>query len=357
MALRTECVYNGKTIGIETIYSIHNGKRINIPGKVEALRKLGRQNQLFCPCGCGANLILVAGDRNLREQHFRIKEGIGNGKCIAIEENDISIRSKITLKCWLDLKLQSSQIESRVPLNRICDSERKFEFTFFDYENRIGVCYWYNRANIETDKVDMLEDYKGIHKTLYITDIHNSGTTGQYPEFLIKVQNKQGFNLYFDLKDNNWNEDAYKHACLETRVFIKDHFEMWQEIVVISDELDKYSVAADGELTYNNELVRDKIDSLDFTQYDKVIKDLNGDRWVQCKICGQKSTTNYFVSYGGEKELNLGVCYNCRKSGNDAVEIPTKSKQTDRKVQDMICPECGGKLVEKKVDLVVLWAV
>lgn len=422
MALRTECIYNGQTIGIETIYTIQNGKRINIPGKVEALRKLGRQNQLFCPCGCGANLILVAGDRNLREQHFRVKEGTGNGKCIAIEENDISIRSKIMLKCWLDLKLQSSRIESRVPLNRICDSERKFEFTFYDYENRIGVCYWYNRANIETDKVDMLEDYNGIHKTLYITDIHNSGTTGQYPEFLIKVQNKQGFNLYFDLKDNNWNEDAYKHTRLETRNFVKNHFEIWQELVVISDELDKYSVAADGELIYDNELVRDKvqkvviqfqavenerlekeksrreellrqtqiqrekvenvankrvspqetrediqkkieeeykrkrrftaegdkIDSLDFANHNKVIKDLNGDRWVQCKNCGQKSTTNYFVSYGGEKELNLGICYNCRKHGNDTVEIPIKHERTDRKKQDMICPNCGGKLVEKR---------
>ena len=27
-----------------------------------------------CPCGCGANLILVAGDKNLREQHFRINK-------------------------------------------------------------------------------------------------------------------------------------------------------------------------------------------------------------------------------------------------------------------------------------------
>lgn len=202
----------------------------------------------------------------------------------------------------------------------------------------------------------------------------------------------------------------------------KNHFEIWQEIVVISDELDKYSVAADGELTYNNELVRDKvqnvivqfqaeenerlekektrreemlrraqiqreklgniankrvspqetrediqkkieeeykrkkrftaegdeIDSLDFANHDKVIRDLNGDRWVQCKICGQKSTTNYFVSYGGEKELNLGICCNCRKNRNDTVEIPIKQKRNDRKMQDIVCPECGGKLVEKR---------
>lgn len=92
----------------------------------------------------------------------------------------------------------------------------------------------------------------------------------------------------------------------------------------------------------------DRIDLLDFVNHDKVIRDLNGDRWVQCKICGQKSTTNYFVSYGGEKELNLGICYNCRKNTNDIVEIPTKNEKTERKKQDNICPECGGKLVEKR---------
>ena len=57
-----------------------------------------------------------------------------------------------------------------------------------------------------------------------------------------------------------------------------------------------------------------EINALDFVNHDKVIKDLNGDRWVQCKVCGRKSTTKYFVSYGGKNELNLGVCYNCRNA-------------------------------------------
>ena len=75
MALRTVALCDGKNIGIESIYTVIEGKQINIPDKLEQLREKSRNNELFCPCGCGANLVLVAGERNLREQHFRIKEG------------------------------------------------------------------------------------------------------------------------------------------------------------------------------------------------------------------------------------------------------------------------------------------
>ena len=75
MARRSVCLYDGKLLGIESIYTLSNGKQINIPKKTEEVRKLGREKKLFCPCGCGNNLTLVAGDRNLREQHFRMKKG------------------------------------------------------------------------------------------------------------------------------------------------------------------------------------------------------------------------------------------------------------------------------------------
>lgn len=421
MARRTDCIYNGQTIGIESIYTIQEGKRINIPGKVEALRKLGRQNQLFCSCGCGANLILVAGDRNLREQHFRIKEGTGKAKCIALEETDISINSKIMLKGWLDLKLPSARIGSRVQLKEISDSERKFEFTFFDYTNKIGMCYWHERANIESDKVNMFEDFNGVNKTLYVTDIHNAGSTGQYPEFMIKIQSKQGYVLYLDLKDSLFSENGYEKVTLDTRVFVQNRYQTWQEIVVLSDKLDSYSVSADGDLIHNNLAVKDvvreaiekfqseeneklqieqakreellaktkakdkesvpikvtvnpqktreeiqreieeeykkrrgftedgqEISLLDFANCDKVIRDRNGERWVQCKVCGKKSLTKDFVSYGGKDTLNLGVCYTCHKAGKDKVEVPFISDKEPKKVRELVCPECGGKLVEKR---------
>ena len=60
MAQRTVALCDGKFIGIESIYTVIDGKQINIPDKLEQLRAKSRNNELFCPCGCGANLVLVA---------------------------------------------------------------------------------------------------------------------------------------------------------------------------------------------------------------------------------------------------------------------------------------------------------
>ena len=119
MAQRTVCLCDGKYIGIETIYTVIDGKQINIPEKLKELRIKSQNNQLFCPCGCGANLILVAGDRNLREQHFRTKSGTDDNKCTAIKEGAVTIFSKIVLKCWLDDKIIVSDVECEVPLNDV----------------------------------------------------------------------------------------------------------------------------------------------------------------------------------------------------------------------------------------------
>lgn len=73
MAHRTVAICDGKYIGIESIYTVINGHQINIPDRLKNLREKSRNNKLFLITTCGANLILVAGDKNLREQHFRIK--------------------------------------------------------------------------------------------------------------------------------------------------------------------------------------------------------------------------------------------------------------------------------------------
>ena len=119
MAQRTVALCNGKYIEIETIYTVINGQQINIPDKLKDLRDKSQSNELFCPCGCGTNLILVAGDKNLREQHFREKTGTGECECLMPIEGKTSVDSKIVLKCWLDDKLQASDIESRVPINTV----------------------------------------------------------------------------------------------------------------------------------------------------------------------------------------------------------------------------------------------
>ena len=142
MAQRTVALCNGKYIGIETIYTVINGWQINIPEKLKELRAQSQRNELFCPCGCGTNLILVAGDKNLREQHFREKPGTGTYECNMPTEGKTSVDSKIVLKCWLDDKLESNDIESRVPIDTVEDTKREPEFTFLSMENKFAIRYW-----------------------------------------------------------------------------------------------------------------------------------------------------------------------------------------------------------------------
>ena len=134
MVQRTVALCDGKIIGIESIYTVINGQQINIPEKLKELRIKSQNNELFCPCGCGTNLILVAGDKNLREQHFREKTGTGEHECSMPIEGKTSVDSKIVLKCWLDDKLKASDIESRVPIDTVEKTKRKPEFTFLSSE-------------------------------------------------------------------------------------------------------------------------------------------------------------------------------------------------------------------------------
>ena len=97
MVRRSVCMCGDKYIGIESIFTVIDGKQINIPEKLKELRRKSQKNELFCPCGCGANLVLVAGDRNLREQHFRLKEGANENNCSVLTEGKVSIESKIVL--------------------------------------------------------------------------------------------------------------------------------------------------------------------------------------------------------------------------------------------------------------------
>ena len=156
MAQRTVALCNGKYIGIETIYTVINGRQINIPDKLKELREKSQRNELFCPCGCGVNLILVAGDKNLREQHFREKSGTGELECMMPTEGKTSVDSKIVLKCWLDDKLNAPDIESRVPIDTVEDTKRKPEFTLLSKKKKFAIRYWRTRANIMDDRLDIL---------------------------------------------------------------------------------------------------------------------------------------------------------------------------------------------------------
>lgn len=148
---------DGKYIGIESIFTVINGRQINIPEKLKELRAKSQNNDLYCPCGCGANLILVAGDRNLREQHFRLKDATFENGCCVATEGKISVDSKIVLKCWLYDKLQTDDVETRVPIKLVGDTERKYEFSFLSRAKKVAVSYSYERANLSDEKFGILQ--------------------------------------------------------------------------------------------------------------------------------------------------------------------------------------------------------
>lgn len=245
MAQRSECLYKDEIIGIESIYTVINGKQINIPEKVESLRKKGRDGLLFCPCGCGTKLILVAGDRNLREQHFRIQDGTSYNECTFKQEGQISIDSKIVIKCWLNDKV-SQEVETRVPISAITNSNRKYELTHYVRNRDLAINYTNIRNNIEDEKLNEIVNSLFSTKTYYIVDIDNKNTYGQYPEFMMKIQNKQSYCLFLEIE----GRDYEKAKCISA-FYEKDLDGLYQYIELSSGLLSEYSFDNNNNLLFN----------------------------------------------------------------------------------------------------------
>lgn len=248
MALRTVALCDGKFIGIETIFTVIQGRQINIPDKLKELRRKSQKNELFCPCGCGTNLILVAGDKNLREQHFREKPGTGLYECNVLNEGKVSVDSKIVLKCWLDDKLPTGDLETRVPIGEVEDTKRKPEFTFLSREKKFAIRYWHTRANIREDKLDVLAGNLSRIQVLYIVDLSNGGTDGQYPEALMKLQDKQQYCLLLSVQGAEYDRASMKAVHYE-----KDLDGLWREIPFAEGRLDQYSIDDRLQIAFSGE--------------------------------------------------------------------------------------------------------
>ncbi len=226
MALRTVALCNGKYIGIESIFTVIDGKQINIPEKLSELRRKSQNDELFCPCGCGANYILVAGDKNLREQHFRIKDGQNYENCSVVTEGRTSVDSKIVLKCWLDDNLHADDLESRVPICSLSDSNRKYEFTFISRSCGIALDYCHSRLNLSEEKQAVLEENSNGITIIHVVDIMNGGSNGQYPECLMKVQENQKYCLLLSIEDSGYDTAEMKAVFYE-----KELDGLWPETV------------------------------------------------------------------------------------------------------------------------------
>lgn len=251
MALRSICLCDGKLIGIETIFTVVDGMQINIPEKVEALRKKSRNNELFCPCGCGANLTLVAGDRNLREQHFRLKEGQSGKDCKFVSEGPVSIYSKIVLKCWLDDKCPGSDIESRVLICAVDDINRRYEMTLLVRNRHIAISYCHDRSNLSDEKLDILDGNSAGIRIHYISDIQNAGAFLQYPEMMMKVQSRQGYCLFLNLPYDDSQMVSYANSELKAIFYYRRDNGLWEELEIASGLISSFSFDDHGDLLYN----------------------------------------------------------------------------------------------------------
>lgn len=248
MAQRTVALCDDKYIGIESIYTVVNGRQINIPDKLKWLRSKSQNNELFCPCGCGANLVLVAGDKNLREQHFRIKDADAFPGCHVVTEGKTSVDSKIVLKCWLDDNLNADDLETRVPISAIADSTRKYEFSFISRNNRIALNYCHDRVNLSDEKLQILADNANGISIIHVVDYLNGGSEGQYPEGLMKVQKRQGYCLLLAT-----DESDYDKANLIAVFYEQDLDGFWRENIISTGSLKEYRIADDGEIVFRNE--------------------------------------------------------------------------------------------------------
>lgn len=245
MPKRSEALYQGKIIGIESIYTVINGKQINIPEKLKDLREKSRNNELFCPCGCGNNLILVAGDKNLREQHFREKHSEENYSCTYKQEGALSVYSKIVLKCWLEDKLKADDIENHVPISDVDDTKRRYEFSFLSRSKRLAVNYCRKRENLSDEKLEILDaNAKGI-SVIHVVDSANADTKGQYPEGLMKVQTRQGYCLLLEVEDYD-----YFKASMKAVFYAQDLNGLWKEPTFAAGMLTDFDIADDGVVLF-----------------------------------------------------------------------------------------------------------
>lgn len=238
MVSRSDCLYNDKLLNISSIYTVVNGKQINIPGRVEQLRALGRAGQLLCPCGCGGQLILVAGQRGLRAQHFRMKAGSGNRDCHAVSETEESIQAKIVLRCWLVDHCSTQEIDYAVPPSENSGKDRRnFEFTFLVKNQRIGLVYWHIHANINQDKTEYLSSSRDADLIVYVANEEDAPDNGQYPEFCIKMQRAQGYCLFI-----NTTSDRYEDAHLSSCRYLQDRFGEWKKVRITGGLLRNYRI-------------------------------------------------------------------------------------------------------------------
>lgn len=260
------CTDDNRRIGIEEVYTLSGGKKINRPGIIEYIRKLGRENKLECECGCGGKLMLKAGEQMLMTQHFAMKPGQSIIDCRSTVETDYTRLCKGVLKCWVDtaFSLEAGEIRYAYPYSKIEAGERRYEFTFYVPKCNYGVIFS-KTSTIEPDKLSYFakRDNVGFLAVAPVEDNIKKG--GQYPEYAMRMQDAQGFCAFL-----NANED-YSLSKLSVVRYELSYNRRWSNIVVVDNApLSRFSVSPDGKLLYDGEVVIDMVNECvtDFKERD-----------------------------------------------------------------------------------------
>ena len=78
-----------------------------------------------------------------------------------------------------------------------------------------------------------------------MVDIMNGGSDGQYPEGLMKIQNKQGYCLLLTV-----NEADYISAKMKAVFFSKNIDGLWQEVSFADGKLSEFSIDDSGKVIF-----------------------------------------------------------------------------------------------------------
>lgn len=372
---RSSCMYNGESIGIENFYTLLDGKQINVDnGMLEKFRALGKKGELFCDCEarCGSNVIIVASEKMLRRQHFRLKDKQKNG-CTIKDENPITANSKIVLKCWLQDKIgvKNEEFIYGNNINKIFDSDRKFELTYFIKKISLGLVY--NRVvnNINEEKLDSIAMLP-LSNCIYVCDINGMNNNEQYPEFLIKVQKKQGFCLFLDIKCNE-DENGLKIPDYANSRFIVTYCEKnadttWDKILILEANISEFDIDNTGNMVYEGIKVKDivkkhllqkqaennvtqeqvlQLHSRDISKYSKEDNNPYKDVKIRCPYCGAYNVELESAYYNArikckhfkcQKESYLKICPNCKS--NKIYQKELKFSYGGKKAM-LECYKCG----------------
>lgn len=278
---------DGKYLPIEYIYRIdENNKdglcRINIPERLSEVRALAKEGKLICPCGCGGRMTVVAGDTQERHQHFRLLSDTTDEKSAPCSwrktyasQIDTAVLARDLLKAWFEglYKCESTSVGNGL---------YRFVYeTCNQYKNRLY--FWLRRKDIEAAEQD---------RSIYIVDYSNAlSFDGQYPEYLMKIQKKQGYCLFVDSQ----SEAPLLYAFLYLQ---KRKEDPWIQQEILHADLSSFRRDKHGRLSYGNVLLYDLAK--------KVRDDFYGTR--------PKSSTKKFFKKKEEKPpAKMPVCPECGK--------------------------------------------